>query len=97
MWEVIKKRMRELKRTLTQIFYGMTTFSWVRELRRERGEAELLFMLIIFGDMIGLPVLPPYFSVRLLPYVMPALNRWKRSLLRERDWTDLIGLIEGAE
>ena len=24
-----------------------------------------------------------------LPYVVPSLNRWKRSLLRERDLTDL--------
>ena len=79
------------------MFYGMTTFDWVRGLRRERAEVESLFMLIIFGDMIGLPILPPYYSVRLLPYVIPVLNRWKRSLLRERDWTDLISLIEGAE
>ena len=97
MWEAIKKRVRELKRATAQLFYGMTTFDWVRGLRRERAEVELLFMLIIFGDMIGLPVLPPYYSLRLLPYAMPVLNRWKRSLLRERDWTDLIGLIEGAE
>jgi hypothetical protein len=96
-WEAIKKRARELKRVVAQMFYGMTTFDWVRGLRRERAEVESLFMLIIFGDMIGLPVLPPYYSVRLLPYVIPVLNRWKRSLLRERDWTDLISLIEGAE
>lgn len=97
MWEAIKKRARELKRVVAQMFYGMTTFDWVRGLRRERAEVESLFMLIIFGDMIGLPILPPYYSVRLLPYVIPVLNRWKRSLLRERDWTDLISLIEGAE
>jgi hypothetical protein len=96
-WEAIKKRARELKRVVAQMFYGMTTFDWVRGLRRERAEVESLFMLIIFGDMIGLPILPPYYSVRLLPYVIPVLNRWKRSLLRERDWTDLISLIEGAE
>ena len=97
MWEAIKKRARELKRVVAQMFYGMTTFDWVRGLRRERAEVESLFMLIIFGDMIGLPILLPYYSVRLLPYVIPVLNRWKRSLLRERDWTDLISLIEGAE
>jgi hypothetical protein len=79
------------------MFYGMTTFDWVRGLRRERAEVESLFMLVIFGDMIGLSVLPPYYSLHLLPYVVPVLNRWKRSLLRERDWTDLINLIEGAE
>jgi hypothetical protein len=33
---------------------------------------------------------------RLLPYIVPVLNRWRRSLLREGDWTDLAELIEGV-
>ncbi len=78
-----------------EFFYGMTTFDWVRDLRRERGSVERLFVLITFGDIIGLPILPPYYTLRLLPYIIPMMNRWKRSLLRERDWTDLTGLIEG--
>jgi hypothetical protein len=56
---------------------------------------ERLFALIVFGDIIGLPILPPYYALRLLPYTVPVINRWKRSLLRERDWTDLTELIEG--
>ena len=75
----------------------MTTFGWVRDLRRERAEADTLFRLVVFGDLIGLPLLPPYYSLRLLPFVMPGLQSWKRAVLRERDWTDLINLIEGAE
>jgi hypothetical protein len=89
--------LRRAGRAAGQVFYGMTTFDWVRELRRGRAENEALFLLIAFGDLLGLPLLPPYYSLRLLPYVVPGLERWKRSLLRERDWTDLIGLIEGAE
>jgi hypothetical protein len=27
--------------------------------------------------------------MRLLPYVVPSIQRWKRSVLRERDLTDL--------
>lgn len=82
-------------RAMAEFFYGMTTFDWVRDLRRERGSVERLFVLITFGDIIGLPILPPYYTLRLLPYIIPNINRWKRSLLRERDWTDLTGLIEG--
>ena len=82
-------------RASAEFFYGMTTFDWVRDLRRERGSVERLFVLITFGDIIGLPILPPYYTLRLLPYIIPMMNRWKRSLLRERDWTDLTGLIEG--
>jgi len=78
-----------------EVLYGMTVFDWVRDARRRRGELERLFVLITFGDIIGLPILPPYYTLRLLPYVVPVLNRWKRSLLRERDLTDLAELIEG--
>ena len=60
-------------------------------MRRKRGEVERLFVLITFGDIVGLPILPPYYTLRLLPFIVPAINRWKRSLLRERDLTDLIG------
>ncbi|MBC7249722.1 MAG: hypothetical protein H5T62_05500 [Anaerolineae bacterium] len=74
----------------------MTVFDWVRDLRRQRAEVERLFVLITFGDMVGLPILPPYYTLRLLPYTVPVLNRWKRSLLRERDLTDLAELIEGV-
>ena len=53
-----------------------------------------LIVLVTFGDIVGLPMLPPYYTLRLLPYVVPILNRWKRSLLRERDLTDLTELID---
>jgi len=96
-WQVMRERLRRARRVVGEIFYGMTTLEWVREVQRARGEAEHLFTLVTFGDVIGLPILPPYYTLRLLPYMVHALNRWKRSLLRERDWTELTGLIEGID
>ena len=95
--EAVRKALRRAWRTAGEIFYGMTTYGWVQDLRRGRAEAQALFLLIAFGDLIGLPILPPYYSLRLLPFVVPALRNWKRSLLRERDWSDLTTLIEGAD
>jgi hypothetical protein len=77
-------------RALGDFFYGMTTYEWVSDLRRKRGEVERLFVLITMGDLLGIPILPPYYTLRLLPYVVPSVSRWKRSLLRERDLTDLV-------
>lgn len=94
-WEHIRDRLCHVVHAAGEILYGMTTFEWVRDLQRSRSEVERLFVLVTFGDLIGLPLLPPYYTLRLLPYVVPSLNRWKRSLLRERDWTDLTDLIEG--
>ncbi|MBL7065220.1 MAG: hypothetical protein ISS49_13590 [Anaerolineae bacterium] len=95
MWEEILDKLHRIGKAAGEIIYGMTTFDWVRDMQRERGEIERLFVLITFGDIVGLPILPPYYTMRLLPYIVPTINRWKRSLLRERDWTDLTGLIEG--
>jgi hypothetical protein len=95
MWEDIRDKIRRARQVAGEILYGMTIFDWVRDMQREQGEVERLFVLITFGDIVGLPILPPYYTMRLLPYIVPTINRWKRSLLRERDWTDLTGLIEG--
>lgn len=95
--EALCKALRRAGKAAAEVFYGMTTFGWIRGLRRGRAEAQALFLLIAFGDMVGLPIMPPYYILRLLPYIVPALERWKRSLLRERDWSDLIDIIQGAE
>ena len=97
MWEKVRSTMQRVRQAAGEVLYGMTTFDWVRGLRRERSEIERLFVLLSFGDLIGLPILPPYYTLRLLPFVVPVLNRWKRSLLRERDWTYLTDLIEGVD
>ena len=95
-WERIREKMCHAAHAVRQVFYGMTVFEWVRSLQQQRGEVERLFVLITFGDLLGLPILPPYYTLRLLPYVVPVLGQWKRSLLRERDLTDLAELIEGV-
>ena len=94
-WEDLRHRLACASRGALEFIYGATTYEWVRDMQRKRGEMERLFALIVFGDLLGLPVLPPYYTLRLVPYIVPTVNRWKRSLLRERDWTDLQELIEG--
>ncbi len=74
---------------LRGFIYGMTFFEVERMLRRQRADLEHLFILIAFGDLIGLPVIPPYYTMRLLPYIVPMITTWKRRMLRERDLTDL--------
>jgi hypothetical protein len=76
-------------RVLGQILYGATVYEMVRDLRKERCHLEHLFILMVFGDFLGVPVLPPYYTMRLLPYVVPQIGGWRRCMLRERDMTDL--------
>lgn len=76
--------------TLREVIYGMTVYDWVHELQQARGEEERLFTLMVYGDLLGIPLLPPYYTLRLLPYMVPILENWRRSMLRERDLTTLI-------
>ncbi len=82
-------RIKSIGQWLQGFLFGMTYFEMMHTLRRERADREHLFVLISFGDLIGLPILPPYYSMRLLPFVVPLLQNWKRRLLREKDLTDL--------
>jgi hypothetical protein len=81
-------KLKAFSKTLREIMYGFTVHELDMELRKEKGSIDDLFMLVVFGDLVGLPILPPYYSIRLLPYIIPTFNTWKRRLLREKDLTE---------
>ena len=85
-----RRSLKRLARTLGEVIYGATIYDMVRDLKKERGKREQLFVLIVFGDLLGVPILPPYYSIRLLPYVIPSIGTWRRSMLREKDFTDIL-------
>lgn len=58
---------------------------------QERAIMERLLFVVVFGDRLGIPIMRPYYSLRLLPHVVPRMRPWMRSLLRERDLTDFAG------
>lgn len=81
-------RLAHWRRVLGGVLYGMFVHDMVRAMARTRGTMEHLFILITFGDLVGVPILPPYYAMRLLPFVVPEIHGWRRRLLRERDITD---------
>ena len=85
---LLLSKLKDYLKPIREIFYGMTVHEMDLELKKERGNLDHLFMLVVFGDLVGLPLLPPYYSMRLLPYIVPSLETWKRSILREKDLTD---------
>jgi hypothetical protein len=91
MSEEERKGLMKLFGGLRDVFYGMASHDMTRYAVRTRASMEHLFILITMGDLLGVPILPPYYSLRLLPYVVPELEGWKRRLLRERDIVDLLG------
>ena len=84
------RKLNKYRRVVNEVFYGLTIHEMDLELKKEKGHINNLFMLIVFGDLIGLPLLPSYYSMRLLPYMLPIIKKWKRSILREKDLTDFV-------
>ena len=58
-------------RSAKEFLYGMAGHDMTRFALKTRGSMEHLFILITMGDLLGVPILPPYYSLRLLPYVVP--------------------------
>jgi hypothetical protein len=81
-------RPRGLLAALREFAFGMTGYEFARHALETRAAMENLFMVVVVGDMIGLPVIPPYYSLRLLPFVTPEIVTWKRRVLREREFSD---------
>jgi hypothetical protein len=83
-----KGRVKGILGRLREVTYGMAAHDMTRYAMRTRASMEHLFILTTMGDMLGVPILPPYYSLRLLPYAVPQIATWKRRMLREKDLTD---------
>jgi len=76
---------RGWRTALREFMYGLAGYEIAQHALEIRASMETLFMLGVFGDMLGVPVLPPYYGLRVLPFVVPQIETWKRRCLRERE------------
>jgi hypothetical protein len=85
-----EKKKGGIFQAVKEFVYGVAAHDSARFALKTRASMEHLFILITMGDMLGVPILPPYYSLRLLPYVVPQISTWKRRMLREKDLTDAL-------
>ena len=76
------------RNVLREFLFGMVGMEFSQHALEMRASVETLFMLAVVGDVIGVPIMPPYYSLRLLPYVVPQIETWKRRVLREKEFSD---------
>jgi hypothetical protein len=74
-WEAVK-----------DFIYGLTGYRFVHHAREMKHEAETLFFLVTLGDLVGVPIMPPVYSLRLLPSVASEIVKWKRQLARRKEF-----------
>ncbi len=83
-------KLKSSPKVVREIIYGLMLHEMDLEMKKRKGHLDNLFMLVIFGDLVGLPLLSPYYSLRLLPHIIPSLETWERRVLREKDLTDFV-------
>ncbi len=86
------ERLERFKKFLQDFFVGVAYWEIEQTARHEKLARHDLFTLVTFGDLLGVPLLPPFYSLRILPYILPTLDSWKRRMLREKDLTEIKSL-----
>ncbi|HHY32182.1 MAG TPA: hypothetical protein GX515_04020 [Firmicutes bacterium] len=76
-------------RVAREFLYGLTGFEIAETARRRRAACEQAFMCALFGCALGVPIPQSYYSLRLLPYLAARMPGWKRSVLKEKDLTEV--------
>ena len=83
------RRFDKARQALGQFLYGATGYEFARHALQMRRQAEEVFMVVTMGDLIGVPTMPPVYSLRLLPYVVPDIFRWKREMARRKEFWEM--------
>lgn len=89
----IMPKMKRTKKTISILRKAMKGFSgfWhasasgtlYRHLKKDIRKKEDLFLILCFGDLLGLPV-PTYITLKLLPHLIAELPDWRRRFSRRR-------------
>jgi hypothetical protein len=80
------------RKAVKDFLFGATSFEIHQTVRHEKLARRDLILLFSFGDLLGVPVFPPYYSLRLLPYFYPALESWKKRMVKEKDLSEISSL-----
>jgi hypothetical protein len=84
-----EKKCGGIVKAIKDFIYGFAAHESALVALKSRAAMEQLFMVASLGGMLGVPVMPPYYSLRLLPYLLPRISAWKRSVLKQKDLTDI--------
>jgi hypothetical protein len=75
---------------IKDFLYGFFLHGMVSGLYEKKSELEDIFMLLIVGETIGVPVFPGFYHLKLVPYYAGRFHRWKKKTLKPRDLFDIL-------
>jgi len=83
----IKAFLVKLKEDLSLVMKGAFDFQQKSTsfLKKEAYDAQDNFILLCFGDLLGLPLPTSYYTIELLPYLAEDLEAWERRMIRRNE------------
>lgn len=67
--------------------WGFFMFEFWHELQHEKHKYKDVMTIILYGELIGIPLMASNIGLRLLPFMFPELQSWKHRALEEFDVT----------
>jgi hypothetical protein len=76
--------------SIREFLFGFAAYEHVRYAHASKSKLGDTLTVVLFGDMLGVPMIRPYYAFRLLPYLLPAIGGWKQRFLKERDLVEAL-------
>ncbi len=84
----LKRKIERFKRAAKDFLFGMFLYELYYDTLKYARKYKDAINIFIIGEMLGLPLMGTYLSIRLLPYLFPEIEKWKFRQLKESDLTD---------
>ncbi|MEM2096006.1 MAG: hypothetical protein QXV86_01155 [Candidatus Caldarchaeum sp.] len=78
------------KQALRDFFFGALILGLYHNVASVKRKYDDIFFSLIMGEFLGIPLLGNYFTLRLVPYLLPELEGARRRLLRDVDLLELM-------
>lgn len=81
----LAQRPRTLWGKVKQFLWGFFFFEYYHELQHERARYADIMNVILYGELLGIPLMNSTMGLKLLPYTFPELRGWLHRQAEEKE------------
>lgn len=74
-------RWARLRHRLNEVLWGFFVYEFWHGLHEERSRYADALNVLLIGELLGIPLMNSTVTLRLLPYMLPDLRKWKERQL----------------
>lgn len=81
-------RWAQIRHRVNEALWGFFVYEFWHGLHEERSRYADALNVLMLGEFLGVPLMNSTITLRLLPYMLPDLKKWKERQLSEREILD---------